>query len=72
MFSLVKFPHRSNFDGTFDSICIECFATVATDFDESKLAAHESAHVCNPVDIYRISQCRPTRLPDAGSSAISL
>ena len=59
MFPLVKFPHRHNANGTHDSICTECFATVATASDESRLAEHESAHVCNAVDLCRISQCRP-------------
>jgi hypothetical protein len=50
------FPHRHNSDGSYDSICTRCFATVATAQNESELAFHESAHVCEPVTLYRFSQ----------------
>jgi hypothetical protein len=33
-----RFPHRLNRDGTFDSICRRCFATVASARDEIELA----------------------------------
>jgi hypothetical protein len=42
------FPHRQNRDGSFDSICTICFATVATVIGESELARHEEAHICDP------------------------
>lgn len=51
-----SFPHRQNTDGTHDSICTKCFVTVATVMNESELAGHESAHVCNPSYEYRFSQ----------------
>lgn len=41
------FPHRRNWDGTFDSICPSCFVTVTTKNSESELAAAEAAHVCD-------------------------
>jgi hypothetical protein len=52
MLSLSKasFPHRHNSDGSHDSICTECFATIAKAQSEGDLAEHESAHVCQPVD----------------------
>jgi hypothetical protein len=40
------FPHRQNPDGSFDSICTECFATVATEATEDALKAAEIAHDC--------------------------
>jgi hypothetical protein len=49
----LKFPHRHNVDGVIDSICRECFLTVASVSIEHELAQHEKAHVCNPV---RLSQ----------------
>jgi len=58
MFSHEKFPHRHNSDGSHDSICTTCFATVASVQDEKLLSAHEAAHVCDPVNLYRISQAR--------------
>jgi len=42
------FSHRHKPDGTVDSICRECFITVATDQDESKLYRAERLHTCNP------------------------
>ena len=41
-------PHRTNFDGSFDSICPTCFATIANTLNESELADHEINHICNP------------------------
>jgi hypothetical protein len=40
-------PHRTNNDGSFDSICTSCFATIANTRTESELAAHETNHVCD-------------------------
>ncbi len=40
------FPHRRNPDGTFDSFCIRCFATVATESTETELHPAEIAHAC--------------------------
>jgi len=54
MLTLLKpsFPHRHNSDGSYDSICAACFATVATVENECELASHESAHVCEPLYRY--------------------
>jgi hypothetical protein len=41
-----KFVHRVNGDGTHDSVCRICFATVATVRDETDLYTKERAHVC--------------------------
>jgi hypothetical protein len=43
----MKFPHRKNWDGTYDSICTACTATVATSHNEAELRAYERAHVCD-------------------------
>jgi ribosomal protein L40E len=40
------FPHRRNRDGTYDSICRRCAATVATAATEADLLAHEITHKC--------------------------
>lgn len=44
----LKFAHRSNLDGSIDSICPRCFATVATTFYELGLFQFEWEHVCDP------------------------
>jgi len=50
------FPHRNNRDGTYDSICSVCYVTVASVENEPELAVHESAHRCEPVNLYRAGQ----------------
>ena len=40
------YAHRQNRDGSVDSICKTCFATVAQAKDEPALAQHEWAHQC--------------------------
>ena len=55
-----RFPHRSNKDGSFDSICPSCLATIICVRHESELSVHEDAHVCDPVRLTRIGKlmCR--------------
>jgi hypothetical protein len=45
------FSHRHNRDGSHDSICVKCFATIATERIEEMLAESEQKHVCrwNPM-----------------------
>jgi len=40
------FAHRLNSDGTADSICLYCFATIATTPRESELERAERSHFC--------------------------
>jgi hypothetical protein len=42
-----SFSHRFNQDGSIDSICRRCFATVATVKSESELKRPEKDHVCD-------------------------
>ncbi len=57
-----RFSHRHNEDGGHDSICMECFATVATVGSETELYRYESLHIGDPVNRYRINQgCTPPR-----------
>jgi hypothetical protein len=51
-----KFPHRHNLDGSYDSICTVCLATVATVRREEQLRREESAHVCDPIRLYQVGQ----------------
>jgi hypothetical protein len=50
----IIFPHRHNEDGSHDSICPTCFATVATETNESKLRLRELAHNCDPMQVHRV------------------
>jgi hypothetical protein len=45
--TLNAFPHRLNRDGSFDSICLKCFATVASTVTERELKAREKNHACD-------------------------
>ena len=40
------FPHRRNKDGSFNSICLKCFATVASHMTEEELKEQDKHHVC--------------------------
>jgi hypothetical protein len=40
------FPHRRNKDGSFDSICLKCFATVASHIAQEELQELDKNHVC--------------------------
>jgi hypothetical protein len=42
------YAHRQNEDGSYDSICPTCFATVAQSRAEAGLAEEEAAHACSP------------------------
>lgn len=60
----IHFPHRSNSDGTIDSICPRCFATVGTSTWEADLERMEAAHVCNPIRLNEYEHWRKsTRMP---------
>jgi len=48
MTTLFPFAHRKNPDASIDSICTACFLTVASEFREDNLIAHEERHVCDP------------------------
>lgn len=45
----VAFARRPNEDGSMDSICRQCFATIATATWEEELRRAELAHVCDPL-----------------------
>ncbi|HKF50278.1 MAG TPA: hypothetical protein VKB38_23150 [Terracidiphilus sp.] len=59
----VKFTHRDNGDGTFDSICWECFTTIATANCEGDLEKPEQSHACEPSTRDHYAQIGP-RVPD--------
>jgi hypothetical protein len=44
----IRFPRRRNADGTFDSMCMECFTNVARGKPEADLEGIEDAHSCRP------------------------
>jgi hypothetical protein len=42
----VEFKRQKNPDGTWDSICLRCFATIASAEQEEELAQSEITHNC--------------------------
>jgi len=56
MNGITSFAHRVNANGTHDSICRGCFATVASVRDEAELAGHESDHICDPLRLYQVRE----------------
>jgi hypothetical protein len=42
----IKFSHRYNPDGTWRSICPECYKTVTESREEADLKRAEDTHVC--------------------------
>jgi hypothetical protein len=54
-----RFPHRHNRDGSHDSICILCYATIASVRNEADLAQHEQEHICDLIFLdYASQSCR--------------
>lgn len=49
----LQFIHRLNEDGTIDSICRDCFVTVATGLSHSALKQGEQQHTCEPALLER-------------------
>jgi hypothetical protein len=53
------FLHRFNHEGNWESMCSECFLTVAKAKLETDLEAHEENHVCEGQDLKGIFSPRP-------------
>lgn len=54
----LQFIHRLNDDGTIDSICRDCFVTVATSLSGAQLEREEQEHTCDPLLIDAIKRSR--------------
>jgi hypothetical protein len=63
MHATTNFPHRHNSDGSYDSICKTCYATVASAQNEEALSSPELVHVCDSFALYRANQGFPVRTP---------
>ena len=49
-----RFTHRHNKDGTHDSICFACLATIVSVRDENDLLRYEATHICDPVRLHQL------------------
>ncbi len=54
-----QFAHRQNADGTIDSICLQCFHTVATGETNAALTLQETAHRCEKRDATMHEKAEP-------------
>ena len=45
--SHIDYPHRTNADGTIDSICVRCHITIGRSTWEAELERMEASHVCD-------------------------
>lgn len=54
----VLYKHRQNKDGTFDSICLRCFRTVASAPNEESLNNIEPNHHCSEPEVRHYSRMR--------------
>jgi hypothetical protein len=52
----MQYPHRRNRDGSVDSICPRCIATIASSTNDGDLKWFEMAHVCQP---WRLAYFQP-------------
>ena len=41
-----KFPHHLDWNGVYHSICLDCYSTVATSYNENMLSEEENHHRC--------------------------
>jgi hypothetical protein len=48
----LEFTHRSNSNGSMDSICSRCYDTVATSIWEAELELAEEAHRCRRTGLH--------------------
>jgi hypothetical protein len=51
-----EFVHRSNPDGTIDSVCRKCFVTVGSAVWEADLDPAERLHVCDAFRLKRLEE----------------
>lgn len=65
----VKFAHRKNIDGTFDSICLTCYRTAGSSLIENGLESHETHHICRPVDLWYVQHELRTKMVRAMGQA---
>ena len=69
---LMTLPHhRVNSDGTIDSICFRCFATIASCRREEDLRAAEPTHVCDPEALRRFDHQEGRSLGPISNAIIS-
>jgi hypothetical protein len=54
-----NYAHRRNADGSFDTICLHCFRTVASSPTGAALAESETEHRCPARDLQIFQQSGP-------------
>jgi len=53
------FAHRHTADNKYDSVCLQCYQTIATEGTERELDKAERIHLCPPIQVsYREKSLR--------------
>jgi hypothetical protein len=58
------YPHKRNKDGSYESVCMNCFQTVGTSQSEEELTELDKAHTCSPSPLSQRGTRRPVSNPD--------
>ena len=53
-----RFARRANGDGSLDSVCKACFATIKTSSCEADLDLAERNHACDQEELKRLVLCK--------------
>lgn len=56
-----SYPHRRKADGMYESVCLTCFATIATAKHESDLTEADRKHVCGDSPLSQRASVKPVR-----------
>jgi hypothetical protein len=58
-----EYPHRTNRDGTINSICPHCYRTIGTSTWEADLEEIEQVHICEGTRraCYEMRRAKPVR-----------
>jgi len=72
MDTLIQFAHRTNPDGSIDSICLTCFQTIASEDNEDRLITYEDRHSCDPYWVFSRARFDCRQSTSAGASASGL
>jgi hypothetical protein len=55
------FPHRRNSDGSIDTICPKCFATVANVKTEAEVVEYKGDHVCDATNTWEQGRLKSSK-----------
>ncbi len=63
-------PHRLNKDGSYDSICLTCFATVGSSKPDGQRSQHDKVHVCDSAFLAERGIFTGSKSPKSASTSL--